>query len=269
MSVPDLKKLTPEQQSTLDQFRSDLKTEGLFVEGRHDEHTLLRFLRARKYDLPKTKLMFCNAEAWRKSFGVEELVKDFKFDELAEVQKIYPRYYHKTDKAGRPLYIEQLGKLDLKALLKITDEDRLTKYHVVSYERFLNVLCPACTKAIGRDVCQSFTILDLKGVSLRQFASAFGFVKRTISIAQDYYPETLGMMFVINAPLLFTSTWGMIKPLLDPVTISKIKIIGSGYQKELLSFVDAENLPAEFGGTCNCPGGCSLSDEGPWKHAKA
>ena len=31
-----------------------------------------------------------------------------------------------------------------------------------------------------------------------------------------------------------------------------------------MSQVPVENLPVEFGGTCKCPGGCELSDDGPW-----
>ena len=32
-------------------------------------------------------------------------------------------------------------------------------------------------------------------------------------------------------------------------------------QKALLEYVDAENLPVEYGGTCACPGGCALNSE--------
>jgi len=32
-----------------------------------------------------------------------------------------------------------------------------------------------------------------------------------------------------------------------------------------LKQVPAENLPTAFGGTCDCPGGCQLSDAGPWQ----
>ena len=27
--------------------------------------------------------------------------------------------------------------------------------------------------------------------------------------------------------------------------------------KELLQYIDAENLPKEYGGACSCPGGCA------------
>ncbi len=34
-----------------------------------------RFLRARKFDVPKAKEMLKSAEQWRKDFGVDEIVK--------------------------------------------------------------------------------------------------------------------------------------------------------------------------------------------------
>lgn len=40
---------------------------------RYDDKTLLRFLRARKFDLPKAKLMWEINEKWRKDFGTDEI----------------------------------------------------------------------------------------------------------------------------------------------------------------------------------------------------
>lgn len=42
---------------------------------RYDDQTLLRFLRARKFDIPKAKLMWAENEKWRKSFGADDLAK--------------------------------------------------------------------------------------------------------------------------------------------------------------------------------------------------
>ena len=49
------------------------------------------------------------------------------------------------------------------------------------------------------------------------------------------------------------------------VTVNKIHVLGSGYEKELLAQIPKENLPKQFGGTCECAGGCELSDAGPWQ----
>ncbi|KAG0227026.1 cytosolic factor, phosphatidylinositol/phosphatidylcholine transfer protein [Actinomortierella wolfii] len=259
--------LTEDQQKALDEFKTLIQGEGIFVAERHDDHLLLRFLRARKFNIQATHKMFTDCENWRKQFQVDDLMNGFKFEEEEAVRKCYPRYYHNIDKAGRPIYIEHIGAIDIKTLFKVTDEERMTKQHVLSYEKLIRDRMPACSRLAGRHIEQCCTILDLKGVSLRQFANAFGFIKRTSAIAQNYYPEMMGKMYVINAPMMFTSVWGMVKPLLDEVTVSKIVILGSNYQATLLADIEADNLPKSLGGKCECAhaGGCQVGEPGPWK----
>ncbi|EPQ59758.1 hypothetical protein GLOTRDRAFT_34584 [Gloeophyllum trabeum ATCC 11539] len=261
--------LTVAQQHALETLRKQLQDEGHFVPERMDDATLLRFLRARRFDVAKAKAMILAAEQWRKEFGVDDLVKNFDFKEKAEVDKYYPQYYHKTDKEGRPVYIERLGKLDIKALYAITTMDRQLKRLVYEYEKFLNERLPACSKAIGHPVETSCTILDLKDVSLSNFYRVKDYVFQASSIGQDRYPETMGKFYIINAPWAFSAVWAAIKPWLDEVTVSKIDILGSGYKEKILQQIPAEHLPKELGGTCECPGGCSLSDAGPWNPSSA
>ncbi|KAJ3567684.1 hypothetical protein NP233_g6207 [Leucocoprinus birnbaumii] len=257
--------LTPEQQQALDQFKKELQDEGHFVPERMDDATLLRFLRARKFDVAKAKLMLLNCEQWRKEFGVDELIKNFDFKEKELVNAYYPQYYHKTDVDGRPVYIEQLGKIDVKALYKITTQERLLQRLVLEYEKFLSARLPACSKSIGHPVETSCTIMDLSGVSMKAFYDVSDYVRAAASIGQDRYPETMGKFYIINAPWAFTAVWALIKPWLDEVTVKKINILGSGYQKELIKQIGEDNLPKEFGGKCQCAGyGCTLSDAGPW-----
>ncbi len=101
--------LTPEQERALEQFRKELTKEGWIVDARHDDPTLLRFVKAKE--------MFIAAERWRKEFEVENLIKsvshysqvdhsalmgtfirNFRFKEREAVNQLYPQYYHKTDK---------------------------------------------------------------------------------------------------------------------------------------------------------------------------
>ena len=162
------------------------------------------------------------------------------------------------------MYIERLGKLNIKALYAITTPERQLKRLVYEYERCLTSRFPACSRAVGHPVETSCTILDLSGVSLTQFYQVRQYVMSAASIGQDRYPETMGKFYIINAPWGFATVWGIIKPWLDEVTVSKIDILGSSYKDKLLQQIPVENLPKELGGACECPGGCSLSDVGPW-----
>lgn len=276
--------LSVEQAQTLAKFKTELEADGFFKEGTgqvkadiygggltgasHDDATLLRFLRARKFDLAKSKLMFTDCEKWRKEFKVDELYNTFEYPEKKEVDAIYPQFYHKTDKDGRPIYIEQLGKLDLTKLYKVTTPERQLQRLVVEYERFLRDRLPVCSVQEGKLVETSCTIMDLSGVGLSQFWKVKNYVQQASHLSQNYYPETMGKFYIINAPYLFSTVWSLVKPWLDEVTVKKISILDSSFHKTLLEQIPAESLPKTLKGTCECDGGCSMSDSGPWKDAE-
>jgi hypothetical protein len=162
------------------------------------------------------------------------------------------------------VYIQQLGKLDVDALYKATTQERMLKELIYEYEKFLSDRVPACSAAIGHPVETTCTILDLKNVGLRSFYRVKEYVNKASAIGQDRYPECMGKFYIINAPWGFSAIWSVISGWLDPVTVAKIAILGTSYQDKLLAQIPAENLPKEFGGKCECQGGCSLSDAGPW-----
>jgi len=253
------------QQHALGKIKKEAEEEGWFVPERMDDATLLRFLRARRFDVPKAKAMLVSAEQWRKDEKIDELARTFEFTEKKDVDRYYPQYYHKIDKDGRPVYIERLGKLDFKALYAVTSQDRLLKRLISEYERSLVTRMPAAAREVGHPVETFCTIMDLHDVSLSNFYRVKDYVMAAAAIGQDRYPEIMGKFYIINSPWAFSAVWAIIKPWLDEVTVSKIDILGSSYKDKLLAQIPAENLPKEFGGLCVCAGGCSLSDLGPWK----
>jgi hypothetical protein len=169
---------------------------------------------------------------------------------------------------GRPIYIETLGGIDLTAMYKITSAERMLTNLAVEYERVADPRLPACSRKAGSLLETSCTIIDLKGVTLTKVPSVYSYVRQVSVVSQNYYPERLGKLYLINAPWGFSTVWSAVKGWLDPVTVDKIHILGSGYKTELLKQVPAENLPKEFGGTCECGGGCENSDAGPWREAE-
>ncbi|KAI1489925.1 CRAL-TRIO domain-containing protein [Biscogniauxia mediterranea] len=288
--------LTEGQQAQVHQLRMMLETEG--YKEHLDTLTLLRFLRARKFDVNAAKKMFTDYIEWRKAMTTKDTktggVKTLALEEVdpknppapinldeavrtwdkdgafkAKLAQYYTQFYHKTDKVGRPVYIEQLGRINLTEIYKagITDGKMLLNL-AVEYEKMADPRLPACSRKAGHLLETSCTIMDLAGVGLSNASQVFGYVQQASAMSNNYYPERLGHMYLINAPSLFSWVWRTVKGFLDPVTASKIDVVSGNPSKILLEHIPAENLPEKYGGTCKCEGGCEFSDAGPWREAE-
>ena len=153
-------------------------------------------------------------------------------------------------------------------MYKITTAERMLQNLVVEYEKFVDPRLPACSRKAGQLLETTCTIMDLKGVGLGKVSSVYAYVKDASAISQNYYPERLGKLYLVNAPWGFSSVFNVVKGFLDPVTVNKIHVLGTNYHKELLEQVPEENIPKILGGTCECEGGCAFSDLGPWNDPK-
>lgn len=81
-------------------------------------------------------------------------------------------------------------------------------------------------------------------------------------------PERMGKFYYYTQSIWFLDDVQDGKPFLDPVTVSKIFILGSSYKKELLKQIPIENLPVKYGGTSvlhNPNDKFYYSDIGPWR----
>lgn len=265
VSIEDVR--DADEERSVSHFRQELIAKDMLPEKHDDYHTLLRFLKARKFDLSRTIQMWYEMIRWRKEFGTDTIVEDFEFEELDEVLHYYPQGYHGVDKDGRPVYIERLGKIEPSKLMHITTLDRYLKYHVQEFEKAFMEKFPACSIAAKRHINTTTTILDVQGVGLKHWCKTVRDLVTSIQkIDGDYYPETLHQMFIVNAGPGFKLLWNTVKGFLDPKTTAKIHLLGTKYQSRLLEAIDASQLPEFLGGLCTCcdAGGCLMSNRGPW-----
>ena len=183
--------------------------------------TISRFLRARKNDVQAAKRGIERHCQWR----VEENVKEIKeSDILGELQsgKIQ---VHGKDKSNRPVvYI-----FAVRHNKEQRDLEEMKKFIIFTLEKALALTRP--------DEEKMDIVFDLNGFNKK--CMDYDVVKLLINILGFNYPETLQVAYVVNAPFIFWACWVIIKPWLDPITASKVKIVK---KEELLNIISHDQL---------------------------
>ena len=106
----------------------------------------------------------------------------------------------------------------------------------------LDEILPACSEAVSERRDQQVTIIDLDGLRMGDAldSGVQELLKDMIKIDSDNYPEMSGKMFIVNAPFLFKSVWGVISSFMDARTRSKITMCSSNYKSALLECINEE-----------------------------
>ncbi|KAH7885114.1 CRAL/TRIO domain-containing protein [Phlebopus sp. FC_14] len=244
----------------LEDFKLKLAQAGLYQpattdEGpSHEDLTLMRFLRARRYDFIAAQKQFSDTEAWRKRHNVDELFKTFDPTEMELSRRFYPRWTGRRDKSGLPLHVYRLASLDspLRKELESVPIERRYQRIIILYEimtRFVLPLCNHLPHVPSTPVSSVTTIIDLEQVSLSAMWSLRSHLQQASTMATANYPETLNTIVVVNSPSFFPTIWNWIKGWFDEGTQRKIHILGKDPAASLRVLIDDENLPETYGGT--------------------
>ncbi|KAL2220143.1 putative phosphatidylinositol transporter [Thermoascus aurantiacus ATCC 26904] len=274
-----LNHLTPEQEEKLAEFKRVCEERGYYKPGKpgsegegekpsHDDATLLRFLRARKFDVNAAFQQFKDTEDWRRDNAIEALYENIDVDSYEEARRVYPQWTGRRDRRGIPVYVYVIKHLNSKNMAAYSSKvsstttaethksskvpPRLLRLFAL-YENLLRFVMPLCS-ALPRPnpetpVVTSTNIVDVSGVGLKQFWNLKGHMQDASVLATAHYPETLDRIFIIGAPSFFPTVWGWIKRWFDPVTTSKIFILSpSEVLPTLTAFMDPSSIPKQYGG---------------------
>lgn len=93
--------LTEEEESALKGFKAYLQEKGLYQPGpppSHDDPTLLRFLRARKWSIADAHTQFKDTEEWRKAIQLDILYDTIDVEAYEQSRKLYPQWTGRRDR---------------------------------------------------------------------------------------------------------------------------------------------------------------------------
>ncbi|KAJ4303886.1 hypothetical protein N0V88_001484 [Collariella sp. IMI 366227] len=215
-----------------------------FILADHPDVLVLRFLRARKWDVEKAVAMLVSALNWRHERRLEDhiirkgdsigLAKEQSDDEKSFMAQYHSgkAYVRGVDKERRPVFIIKVRLHDPK----LQSPESMEMFVLHNIETIRTMIRHPSEKAC--------LIFDLTGFGLKNMD--FHVVKFLVQVFEARYPEYLGVVLVHNAPFIFWGIWKMIKPWLDPVIASKINFTSSN--RDLARFIEQENLQKCYGG---------------------
>ena len=134
---------------------------------------------------------------------------------------------------------EETGMISgrFKLFKTVLNEDALFVRHVRQQELMIKRM-DAQTCRLGRKIEKQVVVLNMKGLTYTLDPTALSAFLRTVKIDEACYPQRLETFFIINSPWFFRAVWALISPFIDPVTSTKIRILGGDYLKVLREAID-------------------------------
>lgn len=244
--------LSPKQEVALQQLKGAVRD---LLNDKHDDRYLLRWLRARDFNVNKAEQMLREHMKWRKQYGADDILSGPDSPEV--LRKYYPGGMIGHDREGHPVWLIPFGGCDLKGMLMSVTKTDMIKHVIRSFEVIEQDL-KAQSEKLGKPIETQTYIFDFDNYSLRSIASkaVLDFLTDLMCTFEGHYPERLKKAFVINAPRIFPMFWRLVRPFLSEATANKLHLYGrEGWKEDLLAEIPADQLPVFWGGTMTDPDG--------------
>ncbi|KAL2106863.1 hypothetical protein VUR80DRAFT_6097 [Thermomyces stellatus] len=244
---------TQQFHEALSNMSPDSIRETLWSMVKHDDPDalLLRFLRARKWDVEKALVMLISTMNWRATEmhvdddimkngegGAAEAEKGHDGPdkvlghEFLDQMRMGKSFLHGTDKAGRPICFVRVRL------------HRQGDHSEEALERHTVFVIETCRMLLKPPIDTATIIFDMTGFSMANMD--YTPVKFMVKCFEANYPESLGTVLIYKAPWIFQGIWKIIRGWLDPVVASKVHFLNNS--KDMEAFVDLKGLPREIDG---------------------
>ncbi|KAI9662537.1 MAG: hypothetical protein M1821_008704 [Bathelium mastoideum] len=225
---------------------------------KHDnpDALLLRFLRARKWDVHAALIMAISAIHWRdqefhvdddimlrgeegslldsqgKAEGANNASKERDGKDFLAQYRMGKSFLHGLDKEGRPICVVRV-RIHHGGDQTVSSLERYT-VHTIETARLL----------LRDNVDTAMIVFDMTDFSLANMD--YTPVKFMIKCFEANYPESLGVVLVHKAPWIFQGIWKIIRGWLDPVVAAKVHFTSN--VAEMTEFIDKSKAMKELGG---------------------
>ncbi|XP_035705333.1 SEC14-like protein 4 isoform X2 [Folsomia candida] len=209
---------------------------------------LVKWLRARKFDVDKAVEFLNRHLSWRDSTNFDKL-DDSDFQDFIHD---YPYEIVGQDKEGKPILHCYLGDWDFRKAALAGKMDKMILYASKMFnDAWLKV---RDLQQSGQNVTRYVIVIDVGKINIRQHinpASMPFYIGVVLSYERNF-PKQGSNIWVVNTPRIFEVALTLARSVMDEETKATFKVYGNNREEwtsVLREYIEPDQLTRTFGGT--------------------
>ena len=147
-------------------------------------------------------------------------------------EELWPSGPIGADHDGHPVVLERPCATTPDRVMTAFDNDMAIKHMTYNREAQRALLNAASARNPSKRLYKAITVLDLAGLSLAHADKGMvDRIRKCNSLFAYAYPESCCKIYVINAPMVFSIVFSVLKTFLHPITVAKLSVCGANYMK--------------------------------------
>lgn len=196
---------------------------------------LIQFLRARHMNATEAAKMLEEALKWRQCIDIDMYLSR-NTENLAHPNALFPMHILSTAECCKqPVVYGLIRMLDKRKVERVPFKNATISFFETLYFQENYTLD------------EMVVILDFRGWSLRR-NTPYRVVREGIGLLQDYYPERLGRVFLVNYPTSIRAAYTAISPIIDAGAREKIVWVSDDAATTLRKYIAPKSIPQFMGG---------------------
>ncbi|KAJ3020061.1 UNVERIFIED_CONTAM: hypothetical protein HDU68_010359 [Siphonaria sp. JEL0065] len=208
------------------------------------DECLVRYLRATKWTLDESVVRLHDTLQWRREYRPLEVDEDA----MKAICSVGGQYLNGFDKNGHPIIfnVARLGS-------SVKNYDDSVRFSIYLLEKAI--------QSMPRGISRVCLLTEYSGANMFN-GYPITVTMKYLDILSKHYPERSAVNIIVNPSWAIPMLYKLVKPFVDPVTLSKIHFAttdrtrnvgeyveqGLGGWLKLTDVIDGDNLPLELGG---------------------